>query len=87
MDFETLKKRINKGKYDTYEGLLKDLMLIWDNCKLYNMRKSEIYKLSDRMEKMTRREIEKFKVQYNLTDMVYPNKPQKIIKKVEQKYE
>ena len=61
MDFSTLKKNLNDAKFKIYEEFLADLQLIWDNCKLYNMIGSEIYKLAERMEKMTRREIQKFK--------------------------
>ena len=61
MDFSTLKKNLNDGKFITYEEFLADLQLIWDNCKLYNMIGSEIYKLAERMEKQARREIQKFK--------------------------
>ncbi len=61
MDFNTLKTNLLDGKFTTYEEFLSDLQLIWDNCKLYNMIGSEIYKLAERMEKMSRREIQKFK--------------------------
>jgi len=61
MDFNTLKTNLLDGKFTTYEDFLSDLQLIWDNCKLYNMIGSEIYKLAERMEKMSRREIQKFK--------------------------
>ena len=57
MDFNTLKTNLLDGKFTTYEDFLSDLQLIWDNCKLYNMIGSEIYKLAERMEKMSRREI------------------------------
>ena len=57
MDFNTLKTTLLDGKFTTYEDFLSDLQLIWDNCKLYNMIGSEIYKLAERMEKMSRREI------------------------------
>ena len=57
MDFNTLKTNLLDGKFTTYEEFLSDLQLIWDNCKLYNMIGSEIYKLAERMEKMSRREI------------------------------
>ena len=61
MDFSTLKKNLNEGRFITYEEFLADLQLIWDNCKLYNMIGSEIYKLAERMEKTSRREIQKLK--------------------------
>lgn len=57
MDFDTLKKNLLAGKFSTFEEYLLDLQLIWDNCKLYNLQGSEIYKLCERMEKMTRREV------------------------------
>jgi hypothetical protein len=57
MDFNTLKTNLLDGKFQTYEDFLSDLQLIWDNCKLYNMIGSEIYKLAERMEKMSRREL------------------------------
>lgn len=37
MDFNSLKKNLNEGKFTNYEDFLADLQLIWDNCKLYNM--------------------------------------------------
>ena len=56
MDFDTLKKNLMEGKFASYEEFFNELQLIWDNCKLYNMAGSEIHKLAERMEKMTRRE-------------------------------
>lgn len=73
MDFDTLKKNLLAGKFSTYEEFLMDLQLIWDNCKLYNAQGSEIYKLCERMEKMTRREIQKFKSAHGLNGLVIPN--------------
>jgi hypothetical protein len=46
-----------KGKYITYEEVFADIQLIWDNCKTYNMAGSDIYKLSEYMEKLTKRSI------------------------------
>lgn len=57
MDFNTLRDNLLQGKFLYYEEFLADLQLIWDNCKLYNMMGSEIYKLAERMEKTTRREL------------------------------
>ena len=57
MDFSTLKVNLKEGKFSSYEDFLGDLQLIWDNCKLYNMAGSEIFKLAERQEKMTRREL------------------------------
>ena len=66
MDFDTLKKNLLSSNYNTYEEFLPDLQLIWDNCKLYNQAGTPIWKLSDRMEKMTKRELGKWKSQNGL---------------------
>jgi hypothetical protein len=73
MDFDTLKKNLLAAKFNTYEEYLLDLQLIWDNCKLYNAQGSEIFKLCERMEKLTRREIQKFKSAHGLNGLTIPN--------------
>ena len=72
MDFGTLKKNLLAGKFSTYEEFLQEIQLIWDNCKLYNMQGSEIYRLCERMEKMARRELMKFKSAHGLNGLVIP---------------
>jgi histone acetyltransferase len=57
MDFDTLKKNLVDGKFATIEDFLADFQLIWDNCKLYNMQGSEIYRICEKMEKVSRREL------------------------------
>ena len=57
MDLSTLKINLFAGKFNTYEECFIELQLIWDNCKLYNMAGSDIYKLAERMEKVCRREL------------------------------
>ncbi len=66
MDFATIKVRLNllklqknlaKGKFVTYDEVFADIQQIWDNCKLYNMAGSDIYKLAEYMEKLTKRTI------------------------------
>jgi hypothetical protein len=57
MDLASLKANMFKGQYNTFEECFGDLQLIWDNCKLYNMAGSDIYKLAERMEKTCRREL------------------------------
>ena len=52
---------MNKGKYNTYDELFNDIQLIWDNCKTYNMAGSEIYKLAEYLEKISKRTIQKFR--------------------------
>jgi hypothetical protein len=37
MDLKTCRKNLAKGKYKKYEDFFKDILLIWDNCKTYNI--------------------------------------------------
>ena len=57
MDLGTVKENLMSGKYSTYEEVFNDVQLIWDNCKLYNMMGSEIYKVCEKMEKTAKRQI------------------------------
>lgn len=50
-------KNLAKGKFVNYEDVFAEIQLIWDNCKSYNMAGSEIYKLAEYMEKLTKRTI------------------------------
>lgn len=73
MDFATVKvllsfqiltfkqKNLEKGKFQTYDEVFAEIQLIWDNCKLYNLAGSDIYKLAEYMEKFTKRTIQKFR--------------------------
>ena len=54
------------AKYSTYEEVFNDIQLIWDNCKLYNMMGSEIYKVCEKMEKTAKRQIQKFRAAHGL---------------------
>lgn len=74
MDFDSLKKNMLEGKFTTMDSFLADFQLIWDNCKLYNMQGSEIYKLCEKMEKVSKRELHKFKTQYGYQDLELPTK-------------
>ena len=62
MDFATIKNALLKGgKYVTFDDVFGEIQLIWDNCKTYNMAGSEIYKLAEYMEKLSKRTIQKFR--------------------------
>ena len=66
MDLLTVKEKLMAGRYATYEEVFGDLQLIWDNCKLYNMAGSEIYKICERMEKTAKRSVQKFRTAHGL---------------------
>ena len=36
MDLGTVRRNLGNNSYETVEGCLADIQLIWDNCKLYN---------------------------------------------------
>ena len=55
MDLRTCRKNMIKQKYKNYAELFADLQLIWDNCKQYNIAGSDIYKLAEDMEKMSKK--------------------------------
>ena len=61
MDLGTVKTRLIDGEYATYEDCFVEIQLIWDNCKLYNMAGSDIYRICERMERSARRELNKFR--------------------------
>jgi hypothetical protein len=61
MDLRTVRKNLGKGKYKRYEDFFRDVQLIWDNCKTYNIQGSDIYKMAESMEKISRKCVNKCK--------------------------
>ncbi|CAG9329242.1 unnamed protein product [Blepharisma stoltei] len=51
MDLSTVKKKIKTSQYANFEDMLCDLILIWDNCRTYNMVESPIVQQADAMER------------------------------------
>ena len=70
MDLRTCRKNLVKGKFKRYEDYFKDISLIWDNCKTYNIQGSDIYKLAEGMEKCAKRAINKGKEDIGLVKKV-----------------
>ena len=60
-DLKTCRKALLKGKFKRYEDFFRDIQLIWDNCKTYNIQGSDIYKLAEHMEKTAKKAINKCK--------------------------
>ena len=46
MDLGTIKKKLINNKYETVEGVIDDIQLIWDNCKVYNEVSSWIHSIA-----------------------------------------
>ena len=63
MDLSTVRTNLLKGEFSTLDEFIAQIQLIWDNCKLYNMAGSVIYKICERMERTYNRELNKFKTQ------------------------
>ena len=57
MDLSTVREKLNNDEYSSVEECLDDLQLIWDNCKLYNVEFSKIYKMSIRLEDFQSRQV------------------------------
>jgi len=68
MDLSTIKAKLLNGDYNTLEEFISQIQLIWDNCKLYNMAGSVIYKICERMERSYNRELSKFKAAQGLNN-------------------
>ena len=58
MDLTTAKTNLENGEYKTVEQCLDDIQLIWDNCKLYNVEFSQIYKMAVRLETLLAKQVE-----------------------------
>ncbi len=67
MDLSTLRKNLAKGRYKRYEEFFKDIQLIWDNCKTYNIHGSDIYKQAEHLEKISKKFVNKFKEEAGMT--------------------
>jgi hypothetical protein len=50
---------LKNNKYSNLQEALNDIQLIWDNCKLYNIEGSDIYKMAVHCEKLVKKTIEK----------------------------
>ena len=42
MDLGAVRQRLEAGQYATQEEALRDVRLVWSNCKLYNRDGSEV---------------------------------------------
>jgi hypothetical protein len=51
MDLSTVKKNLKNTRYNSPEEIFEDLMLIWDNCRTYNMSDSPVYHHAESMER------------------------------------
>jgi histone acetyltransferase len=60
MDLGTVKSKLKKSQYRSKEESVKDISLVWENCKFYNAENSEIYRSADRMDKYFKKKFTKY---------------------------
>ncbi len=66
MDISTIKKNLNNLVYNSVQEVINDIMLIWSNCKNYNIEGSDIHDYACTLEKYSKKLIDKYyKVKYN----------------------
>jgi hypothetical protein len=53
MDLFTLERKLINNSYKNFSGAYNDFRLIWENCMLFNMEDSYIYKCAKIMKKKT----------------------------------
>lgn len=70
IDISTIKETLKNKKYETYDQFFGDIQLIWDNCKNYNIAESEIYRMAEDMERMTKKMIQTLKTKLGLTSVI-----------------
>lgn len=46
MDLGTVKRKLERGMYKSFEDCAADIRLIWSNCQLYNEEGSDFFHLS-----------------------------------------
>ena len=66
MDLSTVKKKLDEGKYSSYQAFFDDIQLIWNNCKTYNISESEIYMMAEECQKLTHNLIQSLKKELGL---------------------
>ena len=51
IDLNQIRRQNNESRYKSIEEALDDIQLCWDNCKLYNSAKSEVYQQAISLQK------------------------------------
>jgi len=54
IDLASITRKVEEKQYQTFEDFFGDIQLIWDNCKLYNIAESEIYRMAEELERNTK---------------------------------
>lgn len=59
MDLGTVNKKLKNNKYVYVQDAIDDIFRIWTNCKIYNMEGSDIYRMAESLEKISKKLLEK----------------------------
>jgi hypothetical protein len=51
MDLSTVKSKLKNSQYSSMDDFLGDMILIWDNCRTYNLAESQIVQQTEVLEK------------------------------------
>ena len=60
IDISKIEAKLNNNKYCLIQDIIYDFQLMWENCRIYNVEVSEIYKNSLALEKIINEEFSKY---------------------------
>ena len=65
MDLSKIERKLEKKEYSLVQDIIDDIKLIWYNCRIYNLETSKIYKISNELEQLADKELEKYYIYYD----------------------
>ena len=65
MDLSKIEKKLEKKEYSLVQDIIDDIKLIWYNCRIYNLETSKICKISNELEQLADKELEKYYIYYD----------------------
>ena len=65
MAISKIEKKLEKKEYSLVQDIIDDIKLIWYNCRIYNLETSKIYKISNELEQLADKELEKYYIYYD----------------------
>lgn len=54
MSLFMINKKLKRGEYLTFDQLLKDILLVFENAKSYNVEGSDIYEAATKLENLAK---------------------------------
>jgi len=65
MDLSEIERKLDNKEYSLVQDIIDDIKLIWYNCRIYNLETSKIYKISNELEQLADKELEKYYIYYD----------------------